>query len=188
MPGEEKGLQGKESVWPETSRRKAGNSKTVISTLIIINCTVELVLLASVTRESKGCTLQNMIRGKVFHQQMLRLLVIAMISPFNYSFLFLPNVDRHGWDARRALFTRLILFTRLNSHQTHSLDPLHMLQIQKKKKERLQSKLKAGLTCTVQLPVQILLRQKGKRSQWRQPAWKPRGGKEKQSVQLEAKC
>ena len=34
-----------------------------------------------------------------------------MISPFNYSFLFLPNVDRQGWDAR-TLFTRLILFTR----------------------------------------------------------------------------
>lgn len=56
-----------------------------------------------------------------------------MISPFNYSFLFLPNVDRQGWDAR-TLFTRLILFTRLNSHQTHSLNPLQMLQIQKKKK------------------------------------------------------
>lgn len=57
-----------------------------------------------------------------------------MISPFNYSFLFLPNVDRQGWDAR-TLFTRLILFTRLNSHQTHSLNPLQMLQIQKKKKK-----------------------------------------------------
>lgn len=56
-----------------------------------------------------------------------------MISPFNYSFLFLPNVDRQGWDAR-TLFTRLILFTRLNSHQTRSLNPLQMLQIQKKKK------------------------------------------------------
>jgi hypothetical protein len=81
------GLQ-KDPGLPEIDKRSIGSSgtwalkffcvetlepRTIIATLLIVKCNLQFVPLASVTWESQGYTLWDMIKGKVLHSQMLRI-------------------------------------------------------------------------------------------------------------------